>query len=211
MPMAVEVRRRDAGSDERGELRLALAAHVGRIDLAGKRTARQHVERMEPSGVGIHQRWNGGERCAGHEVEMQPDAQPGSVTKRLLRRLTERGAAHHHRGGAHRARGVGLEDPAVHALRETEVVGVDDEKAHGGGMYGGAPRWRLRDSPSSQLSAVQAPCCPATSVFRDMAGTPCGGVWIPGTQRSSLGKTKRALVAAAYWPRQALVRTCQMS
>jgi hypothetical protein len=130
--VAVDVSRRDPHRDERRELRLALATHLCRIDLAGERSAHEDVERMETPCRRIDERRNVREWRAADEVQVQTDAEPRRVTLHALGRFAEGGRRCDQRRGADGARRVGLEDPAVHAGREPEVVGIDDENAHGG-------------------------------------------------------------------------------
>ena len=136
--VAVDVRRRDPRRGERSELRLALAPHLGRVDLSGERAARERVERMEASRRRI------GERRRRSRAAC-PRRDSGAVRRRAgARRARTRSAASAKAGvvtiidaDETRAGRVRLEDPAIHARARSPRSSALMTSRRMRGIYGG--------------------------------------------------------------------------
>ena len=124
--MAVEMRHRDPRLAHPLDLCAELRRELVRIDAPGQRAAPQLSQPMELARSRIDERRNAQQRPPLHQIQMHTDIERARRAREAHRVLPV-DAVRHHRGGRHGPRGVRLDDPARHAVRKPEVVGVDDE------------------------------------------------------------------------------------
>ena len=124
--------RDDPGRGVWAARRVALASDVSGVDAPGEGAPRQLTERMKGARAGVGERRRRGERPARDEVEVEPHAESWPAG-REGDGLGDRRRVHHHGRGRERAGVVGLDDAAIDAGGESQIVGVDDEyDAHRG-------------------------------------------------------------------------------
>ena len=63
-----------------------------------------------------------------HEDDMAADAERG-LHEGGVHRFAEGAARRHKRGGGHHFSRVQFQDGAIHAFRQTKIIGIDDEAA----------------------------------------------------------------------------------
>ncbi len=120
----------DAGGLELANLRNGFALDLARGDAAAEEVHHERGEAGAQASLGRER----GEfrrmqlRAAIHEDDMASDAERG-LHECGVHRFAEGAARRHQRcGGQHFGR-VQLQDGAVHAFRQTEIIGIDDEAA----------------------------------------------------------------------------------
>jgi len=131
--VTVEMRGANAGLHQRRKLRVALAAYLGGTHAANERTTSQRAERVKVTGARIGERRRMRERAAGDEIEVEADGEGRRALARESSRLGKGLPGDERRRRGERACRMRLEDTAVYAGREPEVVSVDDELASGDG------------------------------------------------------------------------------
>lgn len=124
--VAVEVRKPDPGGTGTLDLRRAFRGHFARDDMTLQCSSEQRGRLQEVATL-VRETWRARERTTRGQGEVKPDAQPVAGGTRTARRLLERWRPDHDRGRAQRARVKRVQDAARDALRQPEIVRVDDE------------------------------------------------------------------------------------
>ena len=202
VPVAVDVRRRDARALERGELRVALAPHVGRVHLTGERATRQLVERMEaPRRRGSASDGADVSGLPATRLRCSPTPSCRRVAPHALDRLARTPA---------RSTIIDAEDnvPAACASRIPRFTPGANPRSSALMTSSRMRRMRAASATAMHTNAdatatvdraasgsIRDRLATSTDLERRTSrtstrGIPCGGVWMPGVHRSSSGKTK---------------------
>jgi hypothetical protein len=127
----VDVSHTNAQLVQQVELRPALGSHMFGMDPTGEGPCDKPGKRIERAGVWIAQTRDVlalRDRATEGQVEMQAHLEgPGVAEPR--HRVRERGAVGQERRRRHSSRRVRFHNAAIHAMREAEIVGIDDQSS----------------------------------------------------------------------------------